>query len=280
MRSVGIALGGVRAYARVMPVCADDVRPGPRAIARLALGCALAAVLAIAPAAAKEPAPMRVLFVGNSYTYWHDVPAITVLVADALGVPMSAGMLAEPDYAIEDHFTTGAYRAKLEEARWDWVVLQQGPSSLPENREHLRVWTTRAADEARARGIRVALFSAWPALGNAHTWANAELSYHLAAQASGSCVMPVATAWRLARAADPSLPLYDPDGLHPSHTGTLLAALVFVRGLHGARPHKPGALDIATTYDDPEWRRATDRTAALDRHAARAFDAETQRCTP
>lgn len=251
----------------------------PFARAALLAACACLA-WPCAPAVAKTPPPLRVLFVGNSYTYWLDVPTITMLVADAHGIEMATGMLAEPDFAIEDHIVTGAYEAKLDERDWDWVVLQQGPSSLPQNREHLRVWTMRAADEARERGIRVALFSAWPALGNAHTWANAELSYHLAARASGGCVMPVAAAWRIARAADPALQLYDDDRLHPSRAGTLLAAFVFVRGLYGTRGLKPGTLDIATTYDDARWRPASNRAHALDRYAAQALAGESARCTP
>jgi hypothetical protein len=37
--------------------------------------------------------------------------------------------------------------------------------------------------------------------------------------------VPIGIAWRNALAADPSLPLYNTDGLHPLPAGTLLGAL-------------------------------------------------------
>ena len=95
---------------------------------------------------------MRVLFVGNSYTYVNDLPYVVAVVAAARGIEIDYGMLAEPNYALPDHIVTGAYDRKLAEG-WDYVVLQQGPSSLPENRELLRVWAVRAAESAHAAGV-------------------------------------------------------------------------------------------------------------------------------
>lgn len=165
-----------------------------------------AAVDAWAKGERPSTGPLRVLFVGNSYTYVNDLPYVVAVVAAAIGVEVEYGMLAEPNFALEDHIVTGAYDAKLAEG-WDWVVLQQGPSSLPQNREHLRVWSVRAAASARALGTRVVLFSAWPARGNAFTWMDAELSYQLAARAAGGCIAPIATAWRYARTELPGVDL-------------------------------------------------------------------------
>lgn len=221
-----------------------------------------------------EP-PLRVLFVGNSYIYSHDMPHIVALVAASRGIEIIPGSLTKPNYAIEDHLATNEYQAKLDEG-WDWVILQQGPSSLPANRENLRVWSLRAALMARSRGIKVALMSAWPALPNSHTWIDAELSYHLAGIASQSCVLPVATAWRIAMQADPALRLHDQDELHPVRQGTLLAALVIVRGLT-KRPYTPGPAADAM-IEDPAWRHAVARAARLDEAATAAIIEETVQC--
>ena len=212
------------------------------------------------------PRTVRVLFVGNSYIYTNALPSVVSVVAQTRGILLIPGMLAQPDFALEDHIVTGAYQRMLESEDWDWVVLQQGPSSLPENRAHLRTWAGIAAEAAHARGIQVALMSAWPALGNAHTWLNAELSYREAAVAAHGCVLPVATAWRFVRAALPAMPLYQVDGLHPVPEGTLLAALTIVRGMF-ARTDPPGPPDMEGELDDPQWRNALPQTAALDRYA-------------
>jgi hypothetical protein len=48
----------------------------------------------------------------------------------------------------------------------------------------------------------------------------------------GRC-FPAGEAWRAAWAEDPALPLYGPDGFHPSPLGTYLAALVVYEGITG-----------------------------------------------
>lgn len=243
---------------------------------------ALLALLCHSPgvAAKGEPPvrrPMRVLFVGNSYTYVNDLPYVVAVVAAARGIEIDYGMLAEPNYALPDHIVTGAYDRKLAEG-WDYVVLQQGPSSLPENRELLRVWAVRAAESARARGTRVVMFSAWPARGNAFTWMDAELSYQLAARATGGCIAPIATAWRYARAGLPGVDVYSGDDLHASEAGTLLAAQVIVRSFVVGRymPTMPLAPD---EIEDPLWRDALSHATELDAFARRAVADIAPRCS-
>lgn len=256
--------------------------PRPRKIPRLALGAWLALAAGVAGAAQPAPpappaaTPLRVLFVGNSYTYSHELPDVVAAVAAARGIALVTGMLALPNYAIEDHLARRDYENMLLRG-WDWVLLQQGPSSLPENQVNLRVFSGRAADLARARGIRVALWSAWPALDNAHTWAAAEASYRNAALANNLCVLPVATAWRLARERAPGVQLYADDRLHPERPGTLLAALVVAQGLV-PRAHYDAPPNLALHLTDPAWRAARNQTALLDALARDALGSEVARC--
>lgn len=224
-----------------------------------------------------DPVPrLRVLFVGNSYTYVNEVPDLVASVAAARGIELVPGMVAEPNFSIEDHLRRRDYEHMLARG-WDWVVLQQGPSSLPENQEILRVQSGRAATLAQARGIRVALFAAWPALDNAHTWAAAELSYRNAARANGLCVLPVSMAWRLARERAPVVQLYAQDRLHASPEGSLLAALVLAQGLV-PRPHYDEPPDLSRLLSGLEWRAVLMRNALLDALAREALQAEPARC--
>jgi hypothetical protein len=48
-------------------------------------------------------------------------------------------------------------------------------------------------------------------------------SYAAAARELKSVLMPAGDAWRAAWAIDPAVPLYGPDGFHPSITGTYLS---------------------------------------------------------
>jgi hypothetical protein len=252
-------------------------------VRRLALVALAAGCLATGPAAAAKPqpprtdaAPLRVLFVGNSYTYVNDVPGLVARVAAARGVELVPGMVAEPNFAIEDHLARRDYAEALARG-WDWVVLQQGPSSLPENQELLRLHAGRAAALARERGIKVALFAAWPALDNAHTWPAAELSYRNAAHANGLCVLPVSTAWRLARERAPDVQLYASDRLHAGLEGSLLAALVLAQGLL-PRPHYTDPPDLTPLLPVREWGPILGRVGRLDPLAREALQLEPERC--
>jgi hypothetical protein len=257
-----------RMPARATP-CGDDRLP--------AWGRAVFLLMALAAApCAGAAGPLRVLFVGNSYTYTNDLPRIVVAVAAARGSEVEAGDLTAPNAAIEDHVLNGALSSRLVEG-WDWVILQQGPSSQPDSRVHLRRWASEAADLARAAGARVALMSVWPALQNAHTWRDAELSYRLAAGDARACVVPVATAWRLAREQAQGPSLYLPDRLHPTPEGSLLAALVIVRGLRGGAL-QPTAPALAGRLPDKRWRIGQAQVDMLDALAIDALAKEPGRC--
>ena len=207
---------------------------------RRASAALLAAVLLTAPACGGADGggerPLRVLFVGNSLTATNDLPQAFRALAEAGRRPIETQMVAPGGVSLEEHWrSTGALQA-LDEGRWDVVVLQQGPSTLPGSRAHLRTWTRRWADEARAHGARPALLGAWPEAARREALQGAIDSHAEAASASDATLLPVAAAWRAALRRDSRLELYGPDGFHPSQLGTRLAALVVYAGLTGADP--------------------------------------------
>lgn len=195
-------------------------------------------VLAGCTAAAAGAAPLRVLFVGNSLTAANDLPGMLSALSAAVGGPeIETGRIAPGGYALEDHWASGEARTALASGGWDVVVMQQGPSSLPESRTNLVEWSKRWADEARAAHVRPALFTVWPeSYRAASAFAAVIGSYRAAALASQSLLLPAGLAWRLALQRAPKLRLYGPDGFHPSALGTFAAALVIYGGLTGRIP--------------------------------------------
>jgi hypothetical protein len=122
----------------------------------------------------------------------------------------------------------------LASGRWDAVVLQQGPSALPESQVNLRTWARgrRRAEAGRA----AALYQVWPERYRIAVFPDVLASYRNAARASRSELFPAGDAWRAAWRRDPKLQLYGTDGFHPSRLGTYLAALVIYAGLVKASP--------------------------------------------
>ena len=85
-----------------------------------------------------------VLFIGNSYMYTMDVPGLVQALADSAGGDRLAVMtIAGPDMALIDHWYAGTARREMDKRSWEWVVLQQGPSSTEINRDSLRLVTNR-----------------------------------------------------------------------------------------------------------------------------------------
>ena len=181
--------------------------------------------------------PLRVLFVGNSLTATNDLPSEVAALADRAGRrPIEVETVAPGGVSLEEHWRSTGAREALAAGPWDVVVLQQGPSSLPESRAHLRTWAERWSEEVRAHGARPALLMVWPEADRASAFPAVVSSHTRAAEASGAELLPAGAAWQGAWRRDPELALYGPDGFHPSELGTSLAALVVYAGLTGASP--------------------------------------------
>src|SRR3990172_532963 len=72
----------------------------------------------------------RALFVGNSYLYTMDIPGIVQALADSAGgEKIAVAMITGPAMALLDHLKVGWVQTQIARGSWEWVVLQQGPSS-------------------------------------------------------------------------------------------------------------------------------------------------------
>lgn len=172
------------------------------------------------------PGSGNVLFVGNSLTYYNDLPKLVDELAEMEGITMNVKTIASPNYALEDHWNEGTIQKALKEARYDYLVAQQGPSALPESQQLLKESSITIANECKLRGARFALYMVWPSLDRDFDRDNCILSYTNAAKATDGLLCPAGLAWKLAWQKDPDLPLYGPDNFHPSIHGSVLAAMV------------------------------------------------------
>ncbi|HKY60515.1 MAG TPA: SGNH/GDSL hydrolase family protein [Gemmatimonadota bacterium] len=182
-------------------------------------------------------ADLRVLFIGNSLTYQNNLPEIVRAIAETAGGPaIEVRTVAFPDFSLEDHWNRGDALRAIDEGGWDVVVLQQGPSTLPESRANLVEWTGRFAERIRAVGGRPALHSVWPPRSQANGFDLVRASYAGAAEAVDGILIPAGEAWRAVWAVDPNVPLYAGDDFHPSVLGSVTAAYVIWQRLTGRSP--------------------------------------------
>lgn len=217
--------------------------PGLRAFPLLLLLAALSSCA--------QQGPLRVLFVGNSYTYANDLPGMVgQLAAAGESRRYEFAQEAPGGVTIKEHWEAGRAAALLEASRFDWMVLQdqsQEPSfEVSVLETDLYPYVTHFDSAARARGTRTLLFLTWGRRdgdlenvpGDTFSAMQDRLirGYETIAARLHVPVAPVGIAWRSARQSQPSIALYEPDGSHPSAAGTYLAACVFYNALFGRSP--------------------------------------------
>lgn len=185
------------------------------------------------------PADLRVLFVGNSLTYYNNLPATVAAVAREAGTTVQVEMFARPNYGLVDHLrVSGEVEAAIRGGNWDYVVLQQGPSTQADSRDSLVAWTELFDPIIRSSGAVPALYMVWPPKGQAGGFDASRASYQAAAAAVNGTFLPAGAAWQLALANDGGLSLYGPDNFHPSPLGTYLAAITIYGKLTGHDPRR------------------------------------------
>lgn len=187
-------------------------------------------------AAGDKKDELQVLFIGNSFTFYHDLPKMVAELARAGGQrPMVHERETPGGCSLEKHWKDGKALAKIQKRRWDFVVLQDHSQATLQKRASMFEYGQKLDAEIKKQGARTILFMTWenktagtqPTISKTY----AELAVKLKAQ-----LAPVGNAWAMALAADKSLVLHDKDAKHPSKTGSYLAACVFYATIYGKSP--------------------------------------------
>jgi hypothetical protein len=205
------------------------------------------------PGQGLNPGPLgagaRILFIGNSLTDANGLPELVRSLSNAAGLHWTVEAEVMGGAALEDHWNAGAAVPRIQGGDWDVVVLQQGPSALPESRVNLRQWTPQFDNVIRQAGGRSALYMVWPMTERFSDYDRVRDSYALAARDVSGYFLPAGESWRAAWREDPATVLYGPDGFDPTLAGSYAAALTIFTGLSGLPPEglpAPAGVDAPT----------------------------------
>ncbi len=177
---------------------------------------------------AAENESYHVLFVGNSLTYTNNLPSLVEQKARDRGLVVEADMLAFPNYAIVDHWADGQVQQLIKSGRYDYVVIQQGPSSQPNGFDMLINGGKLYRDLCQAHGVQLAYYMVWPSRQYYHTFDGVIANYTAGAAANDALLCPVGQVWKAHFDATGDFSYYGPDQFHPSLKGSLVAAEVIV----------------------------------------------------
>lgn len=196
----------------------------------------------------------RVLFIGNSYTYYNDMPSLTAQIANSLGDSLYYQMVAPGGYTLEDHTVLNQTIGALDDVEWDFVVFQE-QSQIPALSEEIfssdvEPYAQYLCQQARAANhcVKPAFFATWGRKnGDTDNCANfpwvctydeqqdsLTSRYLQLAHNNDAWCVPVGEVWRdVLDLTDGELELYDGDGSHPSIAGSYLAACSFYTAFFG-----------------------------------------------
>ncbi len=177
---------------------------------------------------AVRSADISILFVGNSHTMNHNIPALVAEMVRFRHPEKKVVTHAVGTSFLEEAVKNQLLLDEIDTRPWKFVVLQAQKISMSGRFRYSQTEGIDLAKRAKAKGATVYYFSEWGRKDVPNDAEGNEKIYREMATAAGVEVACVGRAWDLALAERPELPLHDFDGNHQSADGAFLTACVLV----------------------------------------------------
>lgn len=201
----------------------------------------------------------RVLFVGNSFTYYNDLHLVFKSLADSASHPVQVGLHAPGGVSVGDiaqgnmaHMNNPNLYQMMKAGNWDYMVLQdnQGrfvfdygvfPSSSLVIEGHIML---RDSFQFYNPCGKVIWFAGWGPKDGYPPYASTGSglidkiynNYLYLLDTAGEVIAPIGPAWKRVIAGHPSITLWDGDNVHPGPSGTFLTAAVVYSSIFKDNP--------------------------------------------
>ncbi len=186
-----------------------------------------------------EKAPEKVLFVGNSYTYFWNLPLQVEAMAKSKGIELSALQSTAGGANLNEHWQ-GEKNLKtkslIENGNFDAVILQDHSMRSINAPASLHALGKKFDELNKKVGAKTFLYLTWARVFDPYMQQTITQEYSKLAQSIDATIVPVGPAWERAKSLRPELALHDGDKTHPSPLGSYLSACVFYGALTGQSP--------------------------------------------
>lgn len=199
--------------------------------------------------------PMRVLFVGNSYTHYNNMPKLFEQMADSKGVKIEVLMDAKSSHTFQMHSKRPELYKNIGSTKWDYVVLQGFSRELAQDEAMIDSlslpYLKQLLDSIYANNkcTNVLLYQTWGYDGGYKDdslgidWDYQTMSdrvhkgYLYVGEKLNLSIVPVGKVWETVKENNPQINLYQEDKQHPSLAGSYLAASCFYAALFKTDPN-------------------------------------------
>ena len=173
----------------------------------------------------------NILFIGNSLTYSNNLPGLVKKYALLKEIDINTEMIALPNYAIEDHWNDGQVQKLISSKKYDFIIIQQGPSSQNDGRKMLIEFGRKYNKLCELYESKLCYFMVWPSINYYYTFDDVIKNHKDAAIINNSILLPVGEIWKEYIDSTKDYEYYGTDGFHPSIKGSQIAAKVIVEHL-------------------------------------------------
>jgi hypothetical protein len=190
---------------------------------------------------------VRVLFLGNSFTYVNDLPAVFRDLARAGGRNLDTTMVANGGETLAQHASSTDSLNAIRGSHWQFVVIQeqsQIPSVESFRQSQMYPAARTLVSDIENAGATPILLETW---AHRDGWSDERLDY--ASMQAGIdqgyatiggelkvVLAPAGQAWQVVLRQNPGIVLWQADGIHPSTAGTYLAACTLYTRIFGPCP--------------------------------------------
>lgn len=181
----------------------------------------------------------KVLLVGNSFTYFWNMPQMVNAMAQLDNFPMEVRQSTVGGSTWEEHYNEKRgtkTRGLLNSEKWDYVILQDHSLSTIEHLNRFNEYGEKLGDAIKNNGAKPYLMMTWAYLSNPLMQKVISKEYKELAKNMNTEAIPVGEIFMKARELRPDLNFYF-DDKHPSSIGSYLIALVMYKALTGNSVH-------------------------------------------
>ena len=166
---------------------------------------------------------LSVLFIGNSHTYFNDMPLMVKARAEEAGYDCAVTMLAHPGWFLAQHAEQPDVRFNILFGSYDYVVLQEhahpfGPV------EKFREAVGTLTEWIRQAGSVPVIYETWARKSEPEKQADMSAAHRSISEEFGALLAPVGEGWQSYMLAHPDIEMYFADGAHASPAGSEFAA--------------------------------------------------------
>lgn len=178
---------------------------------------------------------MRILFIGNSHTYYNELPRIVRELLIRAGQPAEVVMQTEGGKDLLYHCRRHDVLFNIRHGNYDFIVLQDCATNFNESNfaTALDVLDRDALSRTKAACI---LYMPWAGRDNPHRQPAMTDAYRKAARQLNCKAALAGDYWHRLLREQPDLPFYRDDGNHATPLGSYLAALTIFHAITGLMP--------------------------------------------